>query len=190
MPHPWDKRTAESSKAYQAFAIYRDLGVGRTLGDTALKLKKSTMIISRWSSLFSWIKRCAEYDAYIDEIKRKTSEKELEEMTRRHVQMSTAAQQALFIPVSELLKRIKADPTTITSMTVCQLTDALERFAGRFPTLASMERQARGLPAETLQIGTRPEHFTQRLLKDAESIELATKLFVTRVFLPQLRTRA
>lgn len=33
MPEPWEQKTGESSKAYQAFCLYRDMGPTRTLLD-------------------------------------------------------------------------------------------------------------------------------------------------------------
>ena len=45
----WERQENESSKAYQAFCIYRDLGAGRTLAAVSEKLRKSYDLIRRWS---------------------------------------------------------------------------------------------------------------------------------------------
>jgi hypothetical protein len=64
-PHElcWFRQKGETRKAYQAFAIYRDLGAARTLAKVAQKLGKSIDLIKRWSSQWEWVDRAASFDA-------------------------------------------------------------------------------------------------------------------------------
>ena len=48
----WERQEKESSKAFQAFCVYRDLGTGRTLAAVSEKLLKSYDLIRRWSKKF------------------------------------------------------------------------------------------------------------------------------------------
>jgi hypothetical protein len=86
---PWDKPIpGESAKAYEAFSIYRDMGVGRSLDsawwsstDTGKKgeekgTKKAPGNWKKWSTQNKWRSRCKAYDDRQAEIKRRIKEEE------------------------------------------------------------------------------------------------------------------
>lgn len=63
------KREGESSKAFQAFAAYRDLGPCRSLPKVCEALGKKQGYVKqleRWSSKYDWVARAAEWDAEMD----------------------------------------------------------------------------------------------------------------------------
>lgn len=60
---PWDRQPRESSKAYEAFVIYRDMGADRTTRSTAEALTKSETLIKEWSSKHGWVERAAAWDS-------------------------------------------------------------------------------------------------------------------------------
>lgn len=60
---PWDRQPKETSKAYEAFCIYRDMGAKRTTRSTAEALAKSETLIKTWSSKYGWVKRAAAWDS-------------------------------------------------------------------------------------------------------------------------------
>lgn len=92
----WERQSDESVKAYEAFAVYRDLGINRRLDDVAAKLNKSTTIMGRWSSQFNWIARATAYDDYIDAEARKRLDREAirrkADMLRRHAEVGKVLQ--------------------------------------------------------------------------------------------------
>lgn len=45
----WERQPGESAQAYEAFAIYRDMGSNRSLRVVAEQLSKSDTLIKRWS---------------------------------------------------------------------------------------------------------------------------------------------
>jgi hypothetical protein len=47
---PWDRQPNESLKAFEAFAIYRDMAYRRSLAAVGWKLHKSRTLLSRWTS--------------------------------------------------------------------------------------------------------------------------------------------
>lgn len=63
---PWEKQKGESIKAFEAFALYRDLSYGRTLPKVALTLKKSEGLLGTWSRKNQWVLRCEAYDMMVD----------------------------------------------------------------------------------------------------------------------------
>lgn len=58
----YHKLTTETPKAYEAFSIYRDMGVGRSLEKVGQDLDKSTRQIQKWSSQHNWVNRVLEFD--------------------------------------------------------------------------------------------------------------------------------
>lgn len=60
---PWDRQPGETSKAYEAFAIYRDLGSSRSVRLVSEQLAKTQTVIKRWSSKYEWVERAAAWDS-------------------------------------------------------------------------------------------------------------------------------
>lgn len=60
---PWDRQPGETSKAYEAFSIYRDMGADRTVRATAEHLTKSEQLIKGWSGKNNWVARAAAWDS-------------------------------------------------------------------------------------------------------------------------------
>lgn len=63
---PWDRREAETDPAWQAFTIYRDMGLTRSTAKVAQQLGKSKTLMDRWSRTHSWVIRCHAYDVAED----------------------------------------------------------------------------------------------------------------------------
>ena len=108
-PQPWDRRQDESSKAYEAFCIYRDMGIQRSLSKVAEKLQKSATLINRWSREKNWVKRAEAWDDEQERIEREAAQKEqakaIREMRKRHSDLA----QAMLIKSARALARIPDD---------------------------------------------------------------------------------
>jgi hypothetical protein len=62
---PWDKLPEETSRAYEAFCEYRDMGVGkRSVPKMAAALGVNTSFITVWRQKFGWVARVEAWDAY------------------------------------------------------------------------------------------------------------------------------
>lgn len=94
---PYERQTDESDKAFEAFALYRDLGTNRTTDAVARQLSKSLALIQRWSAQYAWVERVAVYDAYIDAQARKQLERDAikrkADMLKRHALLGKVLQQ-------------------------------------------------------------------------------------------------
>lgn len=60
---PWERQEGESSKAYEAFCVYRDMGADRTQQAVADQLTKSRTIVGRWAAEFHWVARTEAWDS-------------------------------------------------------------------------------------------------------------------------------
>ncbi|MFF1957972.1 hypothetical protein ACFVWX_13400 [Streptomyces sp. NPDC058220] len=62
---PWVRQPGESDPAYEAFAVYRDMGSDRGLIETGHTVGKSRALMTRWSAAHGWVERCRSYDQHI-----------------------------------------------------------------------------------------------------------------------------
>jgi hypothetical protein len=65
-PKPWEMQPGEGVEAFQAFALYRDLGPGGSTAKVADALRKSNALIERWSRQHGWVSRRAAWVAELD----------------------------------------------------------------------------------------------------------------------------
>lgn len=93
-PLPWERRENESTKAYEAFCTYRDMGRERSLSKVAEKLQKSGSLIGRWSREQDWVNRAAKWDDEQDRLEREIAQREqakaIREMRTRHAKLAEA----------------------------------------------------------------------------------------------------
>ena len=108
-PEPWERRENESTKAYEAFCIYRDMGRERSLAKVAEKQQKSGSLIGRWSRENDWVDRAAKWDDEQERIEREIAQKEqvkaIRDMRKRHADLA----QAMLIKSARALARIPDD---------------------------------------------------------------------------------
>ena len=68
-PHPWTRRDGESAKAYEGFALYRDLAppersIEAAWGRYRPGAKTVPGYFKQWSADYEWVARTAAYDAH------------------------------------------------------------------------------------------------------------------------------
>lgn len=138
-PKPWDRREEESSKAYEAFTIYRDMGTERSLAKVAEELSKSEQLMKRWSYTHGWVERASKWDDEQDRIEREIAQKEqakaIREMRKRHADLG----QAMLIKAARALARIPEDE--IRPGDISRLVD----------TASKLERISRGDVGEVIE---------------------------------------
>lgn len=101
MAAPWDRLLRESSKAYAAFCIYRDLGPRRSMDEASRiyhgkapplgnapptgRRPEASGQIRRWAERWNWAARARAWDQELERLKQKKQLDAVEEMTERHV---------------------------------------------------------------------------------------------------------
>ena len=97
--NPWERQEGEGGKAYEAFAVYRDMGAGRTVSGVARQLRKSRTLVDRWKRQWNWAERVRAYDRELEHAAHEEALKAVREMSRRHigigVRMQSVAIEAL-----------------------------------------------------------------------------------------------
>lgn len=107
---PWERKDGESTLAYEAFVIYRELShepegtpkIKRTLSNVARKLGKSQQNVGRWANKWDWQHRAREYDNELQRIELKARKDEIKKMQKMHVQYGLALQKKALQALSRL----------------------------------------------------------------------------------------
>ncbi len=143
MSRPETKRDEESNEAFEAFAMYRDMGVGRSQKAVADRLNKSTTIINRWATAYNWKKRAHSYDLELDRRKRLADLRAVEKMRYRQTMTALRMQATGLIELEKMLKNAqsKQERGELDEKTVIAL---IEKGA-------KLERINRGEPGEIVQ---------------------------------------
>lgn len=151
---PWHRQEGETSKAYNAFVIYRDMGPGRSLEKVCQNLSKRPhyiTILKEWSSRHGWVARCLAHDEDMADRRRKAQAEAIERMAERQAQQGMAFQQ---VATSHFM-----DPATK------KLRTQLDKDADAIRAMevgVKIERTARGEPTEIVDVRL-VEQWTQEI---------------------------
>lgn len=88
----WERQPYETAVAFAAFVTYRDMGPSRSHARVGRKLGKSTTLMNRWSSQWSWVQRVEAYIEWEDREYLRWHQERLRRSKRNH---RTLAQQLL-----------------------------------------------------------------------------------------------
>lgn len=184
---PWEQLPKESLQAYHAFTHYRDLPIAdRSIThahqEHARACQKRTGSVpmngrwKRWSMDHRWVERTSDYARHLDQAKTGAELAEVVEVGRRHAEVAMAALDALYQPVLTVAKVLQSNPEVLEQLArdagedpaaFIKLLDITRNVAAVMPTVAKMEREARGL-----EEGDRQEHVVRVVLELDEEFRL------------------
>ena len=131
---PWDRQPGETSKAYRAFALYRDKQADRTFESVARELRCSGANIRRWAKQWDWTGRVRAYDIHVDRIQLDALSRDRVAMKKRMARQGIDMQAAAAEGLSELQRLIKRKkrPLRLSAADIARLAEVggkLERYA-------------------------------------------------------------
>ena len=85
---PWERQPSDTTKSFEAFQAYRDMGKERSLRELARQLGKSNTIVGQWSVKHDWKRRIESWEAEQDRIKRADLMKGIGAMRQRHAKIA------------------------------------------------------------------------------------------------------
>ena len=95
----WERQPGESSVAYEAFLLYRNMShetdgakKKRRLASVAEKVGKSPELIERWSRTWDWVERARAYDNELQRISMEETREAVRKMLKDHMTMAQALQ--------------------------------------------------------------------------------------------------
>ncbi len=147
----WERQGGESVQAFEAFAVYRDLGQARSVTKVARELDKSRALVGRWSRQFAWVLRASAYDREQDRLFLSEQAQARREIARRHAKLAQAVQ-------SKAVARLQTlDPRELTPsdlLRYIQVAAEIERRAvGEAPEAGTVEERDRGADVTALADG-------------------------------------
>jgi len=154
MSELWERQPGESTKAYAAFCVFRDLGTERSLEKAGQMLDKprTRKWLGEWSAKYKWVERAKAYDDYVEKLKRKEKEKAIKEMGERQARIAMAFQE-------KIIERLQSiDPAELTPT----------ELARWFDVAAKIERLNRGEPTEIGKQEVMPPQIVEIELDDSE----------------------
>jgi len=154
--HPWDRQEGEGAKAFEAFAIYRDMGPERSIRKVAQALDKSRTLIGNWSSTYEWVKRSDAWDIEQDRLSRIAQQKTSREMNERQARIAVTLQGKMLQALETL------DPKRVKPQDLARIMELGLKY----------ERIARGADAITQQTDESKNKAAQSL---ADAIQEAYK---------------
>ncbi|MDQ0990752.1 hypothetical protein [Streptomyces sp. V3I7] len=145
---PWERQDRESIQAFGAFAVYRDLGPGRSVTKVARELDKSRALVGRWSRQFAWVMRAAAYDREQDRLFLAEQAQARRDIARRHAKLAQAVQSKAVARL-QLLDPRELSPSEL--LRYIQVAAEIERRAvGEAPVAGAVEGQDEGAEVSSL----------------------------------------
>lgn len=149
----YDRLPDESSKAFSAFVIYRDMGVNRNVEKVQEALNKSSGYLRQlyeWSGVYNWVERAAAYDDYIEAQARKKLERDAikrkADMLKRHSEIGRFMQSKGVEYLKDTKKGIDKSSDAITA-----ISKGVE-----------LERKSEGLPEYLIEVMSASDDDLQR----------------------------
>jgi hypothetical protein len=103
----YTKRVGESQKAFAAYCEYREMGAERSLEAVHRKFGKSSRLLARWSSYWSWVKRAAAYDADLAKKEHAAKEYALEAESKKWVEREIAMRETYWQLSMQVVDKIR-----------------------------------------------------------------------------------
>lgn len=157
----WERQPGESNMAYEAFALYRNMGINRNFRHVANAMGRQhnyMSVVTSWASKYRWTERIAKYIEYVDKIQLELDIKERKEMYKRHAQHAMAIETALMTPVQDFLRRFKNHEITFDGIIADQYSSVDEKrlklvftAAEKISKVVDVERISRGEPTDISQ---------------------------------------
>lgn len=136
----WARQPGETSRAYAAFCIYRDMGPKRGLRETARryyrdKSRTKPGQIEVWSVKWNWVARCEAWDDFQDRLARERQTEEIQAMRDRQAKLGVAMQSVAGLGLQEFapseatgheIVRLAAEGTKIERLARGEVTEIVE----------------------------------------------------------------
>lgn len=123
---PWERQEKESAKAFEAFCIYRDMGIQRSVRKVARELGKSETLMARWSGNYNWVERATAWDEEQDRIVRQMQLDDIKKMRKRHAEIATD----MLVKAAAALEELPADEIKAADISrMVDIASKLERIS-------------------------------------------------------------
>jgi len=174
---PWDRQIKETAKAYEAFIIYRELGLERSYPKVAQRLLKSGTLIKRWSAKYNWTERIAEFDSYVSSKLDEQYIEKTKDVNREHLKLLEASRRALMSVIVTLNDKLETGGLKeLEGWSLEKLFDYLKLCLPKVEQIIKLERLLRGLSTDHLEVtGSSHEDTEKRYYVNKEGFEIFSR---------------
>ncbi len=159
--NPWDQQPNESSKAFERFALYRDMGAGRSLRKLAKDLELNPSTLAEISKRHDWQERVTAFDAYIDKASQHNQIIQTKAMKRRQIVLALRAQKLAEKALKKLMRDLD-DDAFLRKLRP-------EGLAKLLDTGCRLERLNRDEPEQKLEV-VQQQNFDRLTLEELETL--------------------
>lgn len=147
----WERQLKEPGLAYQAFNVWKDLGVERTVPKTARALGKSESHCYLMHNTWKWAERASAWDDEVQKQKNNATLKALQQMAERHAKIAMVYQApfATMAKVAQDMMTLKEEE--LKAMDIDKFLSLFINFAKNLDTITGVERKARGEATEIVK---------------------------------------
>ncbi len=184
--HPWDRipddgeGRMESSKAFHAFTVYRDMGAVRSLAKTVRELGKPSgykSLLEKWSREWHWVDRVAAYDQHLDRQAQLETEEARKQMIVRQIEQAMSRQNfgislrgVAAGKINEWTRLLKEGKLKLSTTELAKILDVAIRLE---ESGEKLERLCRGEPTENTEVSG---VIRTTNLSDQDLLELAAEI--------------
>lgn len=180
---PGERLPGETSKAYNAFRTYLELGAERTLEKARTKLGYKTVYqLGVWSVRWRWLERITFWDQEANKKQSGAFLDEMEKMGRRHARIASQSMVALLQPIEDLKARVdeaKAEGKRLRFGSNADLMKLILEMPRALRALTDIERLAYGQHTDSHEVKEKDDEtkaIAQRITNDPEASRIANEL--------------
>jgi len=171
---PWDRLIKETAKAYEAFIIYRELGLERSYKKVAERLLKSGTLIRRWSQKYNWHERIREYDSHVSSELDNQYIVKSKQINEEHLELLEKSRKSLMAVITTLSNKLETGGLEeLKEWSLEKLFEHLRVCLPRMEQVIKLERLLRGLSTDQVEAtGSIHEDTEERYYVNKEAFEL------------------
>jgi hypothetical protein len=127
--NPWDRRPAETPRAYQMFCVYKDMGPRRSIRVLAAREPMAHVAqLFKWSRTYDWVDRAGSWDDFLLREEQKDQLEAAKAMRRRHAELGRSLLDTCIEAARQVnTEKLAANPRDLATLT--DLAVKLERQA-------------------------------------------------------------
>lgn len=177
---PWERQPSETSEAFAAWIVFRDMEGKRSRERVAVESQVSTALINRWSQDWHWTDRLRRWENHLDAVARQATIQAIVDYRKRAARQVLAKSQTMMLVDMALNRRMADmgnDPAKLLEkMSVAELLALSIKSAQALPNLLRAEALALGDSTERTEVTTHRDSLSQQIAGSDRLRSLAAAL--------------
>ncbi len=177
---PWERQPDESSEAFGAWVVYRDMVGKHTFTRVSHELQISFTLVRRWAHEHRWVDRLRRWENHKDALQRQAVLDEIVAFRKRAARQSMAKSQTVMLADMALTQRMAElgnNPgKLLEGYSTTELYAIALRGASALPNLLRAEALALGDSTERTEVTTQKDTLSSQIAARPELLSKAAAL--------------